>query len=463
MSQDTADSSLTEQSVAPVVAEIAAGRNREAAAQLAELLGSIAGGPIIGALAKGGTQWLSARLIQSATERLQAADAALSAAEREDHIRSRLAFGLKEFATIRRQLDEQEGLDDARQLELQRFFQSRFDELLERMRAAASPETPLQPLPQYLLNDLVPALRNLIRLADDLAIATDVYLDFPPKDSATMAVQATDLRRSIDAYNGAWNQFRAVAAPHSREPAPSSQRAKLWTFLQTALAVAIESFPLHDPPELDALKEVEHSHAYGLLCRQWRAHRQQLVAAIDATRKEFTQLEEVLLEDARCTVAATEAEKRTATRAARALLASYFESARGLGNAAAAFATTDLADQKALREAAWKMAPAILSMNDSYQALESEDIAFRVTLSRGASRGTDTRVVRALEGACSYQWHEVRPLLNRLLVNIVFAVRHEVGRELLSEIRHQQGSNGWRRLASLLQEGSRARWQDLNI
>jgi hypothetical protein len=137
------------------------------------------------------------------------------------------------------------------------------------------------------------------------------------------------------------------------------------------------------------------------------------------------------------------------------LLRCYAAHLHELADAIDAFTRAPLDDVAEVRKAAGLLRPAIDHANAAYVQLASRRIALMsaIMLQPNREPDIDTLICRLSETE-TYQWNEVRPRLNALLLDIIATWRDEVvGKERIAAI-HEEVGSGWPELRGVLTTGA---------
>ena len=306
---------------------------------------------------------------------------------------------------------------------------------------------------RYLVADLLPACRNLVRVADDLHTNSDHYLAVQPPTVTVFVEQINDMSRAIVAYNDGWNRvyrqrmdFEGVIESLRESPplAELTNRA-LTRSLDFERGYAVPAAP---NPTL-------FSEQFGELSSEWRERRvtihSQLVRAREALEGVERQLELIARQAG---TRAPEPNRQSAWEAS-GLLADYRQSVISFAAGVEEFVKIPFEDGTKVTAAAWSLvAPGILGTNGAYTALEERSLPLRLTLlASGTADPAYARGAELLERAERFQWHELRPSVNTL-VSLIIPVAHGDHRE--STLRRLKGRVAqWRELIKVLRHGAR--------
>jgi len=295
-----------------------------------------------------------------------------------------------------------------------------------------------------LVTEMVPRLRNLIRLADDLRNKSDYYLGLAD-EHASLEEQVEKLGEAVAEYRAAWfevdqrkHAFRAVLGRLSTAGFESAALGALLVLLSTEgdLTFGFPELPYGDPMQ-----------RYMRLIRDWRRFRTILQAILDRARELSSTADEALLELRLPWLFSGGI--AIVIRDAIRLLVRYDDACAGLDAGVRVFAKASFSTLAEFRTLAWALAPSIEEWNAAYVEVQNESLLIRLGLVLDSS-SRSLALRKRLEAIESFQWHEVRPLLNGLLVNVILAVYNDVPPEHLSEIRRQQREE-WQKLDLVLQ------------
>ena len=144
-----------------------------------------------------------------------------------------------------------------------------------------------------------------------------------------------------------------------------------------------------------------------------------------------------------------------AIKESTALLGCYAASLNGLSLVVEQFVEAKFVDTTELKKVLGPFPPAIDTWNRAYEDLYRAKPRIMLQLLRLPRTKKTEDLVCGLKGSWRYQWEELRPEFNHLLVNIVAAWQGEIGVERLEEIRRQQQTE-WLTLRARLVAGSTA-------
>lgn len=140
---------------------------------------------------------------------------------------------------------------------------------------------------------------------------------------------------------------------------------------------------------------------------------------------------------------------------ANALLNCYAARLGELSAVVGGFSKATFGDTEELKRAAEPLRKAIKPFNDAYTEIYRARPRLTVDLLDSArNTGAIDRILCRLSATDRYQWEELRPELNTLLVNIIAAWRENLEDERLDEVRRQQQSK-WLELQERLAQGAK--------
>ena len=328
-------------------------------------------------------------------------------------------------------------------------------ELLDHLRSGTRPSAPVPPSAlqeyQYVIDEYLPACRNLVRLADDLNTGSDHYLALPPDTRETFDSQVSDMRTLITAYNDGWNrlyrqriEFEDAVVKLSKAPALQGAARRL---LNRAL----------DFERGYALPAASSKSSLGLAFRelsaQWRQHRVALSSRLTRAREAADEVEQQLESLSKNVGQRSPSGQPKQLWEAMGLLTDYRDQALRFALAIDAYAQTRFDDPELMLAAAWSLEPCILGMNAAYIALEERSLSLRLALLASGPQGNYWPAAELLGRAEHFQWHEMRPKLNALLANVIALVHGDTSAENLVLLKEQAPE--WRELATCLRYGAK--------
>lgn len=280
----------------------------------------------------------------------------------------------------------------------------------------------LAPKLDYLVEEFFSSCRNLVRTADDLHGRSDVYLAIPPLTEAIYRERVSFMVTALQAYNEA--QFRIQRQKNDFEQLirelGRTRFEDLRELASDALNRAMDFEREYDVPNESV---PDFAGAFKNLYSEWLENRVSLGSCLVRARESLENLEACVVALASAPRSRLPAPRAKAAWEAVGLLGDYRRRSVAFGAGIETFLRADFGDAAEVRRAAWEMAPHIEAMNAAYIALEDRSLALRVSLLRsGAEGGTCWALAGKLSRAEKYQWHEVRPLLNSLLANVIAVV-----------------------------------------
>jgi hypothetical protein len=153
---------------------------------------------------------------------------------------------------------------------------------------------------------------------------------------------------------------------------------------------------------------------------------------------------------------AEEAAGQAAIIRSRVLLGCYAMRLREFAGAIERFCHAELGDRAQLKLMAGStLRPAIENFNESFVQINLARFGLEYQLVRSFDDAPrSAALVCQMQRAPNYQWQEMRPLLNTVLVNIIHAWGQDGSEQTLLDIRRQQKTD-WLRLRDILLEGAR--------
>lgn len=140
----------------------------------------------------------------------------------------------------------------------------------------------------------------------------------------------------------------------------------------------------------------------------------------------------------------------------RRLIACYGAQLSSLASAVSAFKRARITDAASLTKAAEPMAAAMEQKNSAVAALTTRRLDVSIDALRASPHDAEAeRIACQLRGAELYQWDQLRPTLNRLLVDVIAIWSSQKSdSDALARVNQQQ-TLGWNRVSKLLEEGVR--------
>lgn len=302
-----------------------------------------------------------------------------------------------------------------------------------------------------------PLLKAVVRLADDLMTASGHYLAFAPASSAVLAQQLAGVDHSVQLFNAASRRIRgpiggASFAGGIDSVDPSGVGRVLCQALSAVLALPVG----YASPEAADAAHPDPLVRYSAQAAHWQTERVRLQARVEMAKRALDRAERHI--EAQFTNDTfTCGERAQAAQVAERLIGDYVSSMRQLGEAIEAWlclsrvaprgGESNSADARALREEAWQLASPIEAMNNSFVLMEERSLELRVKL-----LGSEAPGHGLLAEACSeveaFQWYEVRPQLNGLLVNVIQLLTTESPAPVAGLVAADRP--GWEKLRRLL-------------
>jgi len=306
---------------------------------------------------------------------------------------------------------------------------------------------------RYLVADLLPACRNLIRVADDLHTNSDHYLAVQPPTVAVFGEQISDMNRSIAAYNDGWNRLYRQRMDFEDVIESLRDAPSLRELTNKALSRSLDFERGYATPSVAEPAHV--SEQFEELSSDWRERRVALHSTLVRAREALEEVERLLETIAREAGArAPEPDPQSAWETS-GLLVDYRQSIVSFAAGIEQFVEIPIVDGAKVTAAAWALvAPGIMATNEAYTALEDRSLPLRLTLlASGTADPAYVRGAELLERAERFQWHELRPSVNTL-VSLIIPVAHGDHRE--STLRRLRGRVArWRELVEVLRHGAR--------
>lgn len=311
------------------------------------------------------------------------------------------------------------------------------------------------------VRDVHPAFKSLVRLADDLMTATGHYLAFVPESPAALLKQIAAVELAVGAYNAGSERLRGPlgrgAFERGIEVTPLNEAAPLLSLAIAKLLAFPERYTLPEPRELDGQDTILVYCTHSAL---WQTERVRLYSRLDVARRALSELERGIGEHFASGVAGSWswAERAGARDAAEKLRRGFFEDLRCMVDAVARWSkflashpepqpvSSSAAGEAWVREA-WQLAEPIRRMNDSYVRLEERALELTLLLAE-AGDAPASQLARDLTDLQAFQWHEVRPQLNSLLVHLIRLLTSEHPERMAQLVIADRA--GWERLGQLL-------------
>lgn len=316
----------------------------------------------------------------------------------------------------------------------------------------------LEALVKGYVTDVHPAFKSVVRLADDLMTASGHYLAFAPESQATLERQLEAVAHAAHAFDAASQRLRGPlgvgAFERGLEGTPLAEVSPLFADAVSALLGLSEA---HAPPAPHAFEARAPIATYCVHSTLWQTERVRLQARVDVARRALAELERWLVSEPPLCVehAWSWAEHADARPSAERLTQAYREDLERMSEASERWSQALDAGSQALDRAsprerwlheAWQLAEPIRRMNDRYVRLEERALELRLLLAN-AEDAAAARLARDLSELQAFQWYELRPQLNGLLVPVIRLVITEQPEPLQPLIADRAG---WQRLAQLL-------------
>lgn len=267
----------------------------------------------------------------------------------------------------------------------------------------------------HLEQQLLPAARNVVRVADDLVTASAHYFLHRPDNEAAYALQLRCLRHYIGSYNARSRCWREVrTAPDPFGPGSSPRLVDAWDQLVSPLDELppryTKTWPLSGE---DVLEQYERKVG------EWREHGIVLASVLERVKAALSTLEAIVEQDAENAGRESSEVVELAMGQARALLTNYRTRALDFADAIEHFRSADFTMPEQVSDRAWqRLAPAINELNKAYISLETASLPLRAKLRRAGADADAQELVDLLHDVEAFQWHAVRKELNRLLVSL---------------------------------------------
>jgi len=271
--------------------------------------------------------------------------------------------------------------------------------------------------PRKLERDFLPAVRSLLRVADDLVTASGHYLLHVTDNSESFELQLRCLRHYVDGYNAESERLQSERA-NFEDLLSEISDPRLYQAVEH-VQVRVQDFESeYSAPKQAAGDDPVEQHAQRIT--EWREHAVALGSVVAQTRAALLELEQLIERQAAAQGRQQPETANTAASRGAELLRAYRARALSFASAIESFLCADFSAPESVHRLAWEeLAPAIHGMNAAYVALESENLPLRAALLRSGERCRAPELLDALREVESYQWHDVRKELNRLLVSLL--------------------------------------------
>ncbi len=293
--------------------------------------------------------------------------------------------------------------------------------------------------------DVHSALKEVVRLGDDLMTATGHYLAFAPESVPALRLQLQGVAQAVALYNAASERMRGSLGDGAfREGIERARLHHSHVAITSAIHAAF-SLPerllaprdAHEPG--DTADAADVLAAYCAHSTHWQMERVRLQARIEVAKRTLLETERSLetfafashdtlshwTQRAEAAVSAAELISRYEQRMSEfsAATSEWVQLLERLGNDYRFQPPGELANAEELSRGAWRLAEPIEAMNTAYVALEARALELKVLLRSQADSGpaaaTASTLAQQLTDIIAFQWYEVRPQLNGLLVNII--------------------------------------------